>query len=386
MEEKSVEIPKIKGPLREQDSIRALLELLEQQGMEQEKGDVIRMADHIDSMEMQLGTVLKELGEVKKQLGVMQESKVKLFAVNTIQKAEHQVKTLRFQVGEWKRKFVERAEQAVFDFKEKGKDALASAVKGMHLTQGLQKLQSSLHTVMLSMDQKIDRMGSMAEELHVAKGHLKNAFLEMNGKDTAKITERNPEQGIIFQTQKVLFQSMRSIHKLEQKTERLQQQIGKLEERQGKQASLKDTLQELGRKQHLVSLEKKKNRRQRSGKGEVKAMKEETTITFLASECGEFHGMGECIECTSLKEAFRHYQRFCKRSPQMVPSLEFSLHHADDPLYNEGEYPLATGEKGKELLSYVPYYANHPLVQEAVRELEKLEEQQKRQKKQSRER
>ena len=354
MEEKSVEIPKIKGPLREQDSIRALLELLEQQGMEQEKGDVIRMADHIDSMEMQLGTVLKELGEVKKQLGVMQESKVKLFAVNTIQKAEHQVKTLRFQVGEWKRKFVERAEQAVFDFKEKRKDALASAVKGMHLTQGLQKLQSSLHTVMLSMDQKIDRLGSMAEELHVAKGHLKNAFLEMNGKDTAKITERNPEQGIIFQTQKVLFQSMRSIHKLEQKTERLQQQIGKLEERQGKQASLKDTCRSFGRKQHLVSLEKKKNRRQRSGKGEVKAMKEETTITFLASECGEFHGMGECIECTSLKEAFRHYQRFCKRSPQMVPSLEFSLHHADDPLYNEGEYPLATGEKGKELLSYVP--------------------------------
>ena len=145
MEEKSVEVPKIQGPLREQDSIRALLELLEQQGMEQEKGDVIRMADYIDSMEMQLGTVLKELGEVKKQLGVMQESKVKLFAVNTIQKAEHQVKTLRFQVGEWKRKFVERTEQAVFDFKEKGKDALASAVKGMHLTQGLQKLQSSLH-------------------------------------------------------------------------------------------------------------------------------------------------------------------------------------------------------------------------------------------------
>ena len=41
-------------------------------------------------------------------------------------------------------------------------------------------------------------------------------------------------------------------------------------------------------------------------------MKEKTTITFLAAECGEFHGMGECIECTSLKEAFRHYQRFCK--------------------------------------------------------------------------
>lgn len=115
-------------------------------------------------------------------------------------------------------------------------------------------------------------------------------------------------------------------------------------------------------------------------------MKEETTITFFASECGEFSGMGERIECTSLKEAFRHYQRFCKSSPHTVPSLEFALHHADDPLYNEGEYPLATGEKGKELLSYVPYYASHPLVQEAVRELEKLEEQRKKQKNRGRER
>ena len=246
MEEgQTVEIQETREPLREQGSIRALLELLEQQGMEQEKGDVLRMADYIDSMEMQLGTVLKELGEVKKQLGVMQESKVKLFAVNTIQRAEHQVQTLRSQVGEFKTKFVGRAEQAVMDFKEKGKDALACAVKGMHLTQGLQKIQSSLHTVMLSMDQKIDRLGSMAEELHVAKGHLNNAFWEMNGKNTAKITERNPEQGIIFQTQKVLFQSMRSIHKLEQKTERWKQQAEKLEAREGKQLSVRNTLQEL---------------------------------------------------------------------------------------------------------------------------------------------
>ena len=250
MEEgQTVEIQETREPLREQGSVRALLELLEQQGMEQEKGDVIRMADYIDSMEMQLGTVLKELGEVKKQLGVMQESKVKLFAVNTIQKAE------------FKTKFVKRAEQAVVDFKEKGKEALASAVKGMHLTQGLQILQSSLHSVMLSMDQKIDRLGSMAEELHVAKGHLRNAFLEAGGKEVRKLTERNPEQGIIFQTQKVLFQSMRSIHQLEQKTERLQQQIGKLEAREGKQPSVKDTLQKLRQEQHPLKFGKEEKQK-----------------------------------------------------------------------------------------------------------------------------
>ena len=225
MEEgQTVEIQETREPLREQGSVRALLELLEQQGMEQEKRDVLCMADYIDSM-------------------------------------EHQVQTLRFQVGEFKTKFVKRAEQAVVDFKEKGKDALASAVKGMHLTQGLQILQSSLHSVMLSMDQKIDRLGSMAEELHVAKGHLRNAFLEAGGKEVRKLTERNPEQGIIFQTQKVLFQSMRSIHQLEQKTERLQQQIGKLEAREGKQPSVKDTLQKLRQEQHPLKLGKEEKQK-----------------------------------------------------------------------------------------------------------------------------
>ena len=49
MEEgETVEIQETREPLREQGSIRALLELLEQQGMEQEKGDVLRMADYID--------------------------------------------------------------------------------------------------------------------------------------------------------------------------------------------------------------------------------------------------------------------------------------------------------------------------------------------------
>ena len=38
-------------------------------------------------------------------------------------------------------------------------------------------------------------------------------------------------------------------------------------------------------------------------------MKEETTITFFASECGEFHGMGECIECTSLKDTLQELRQ-----------------------------------------------------------------------------
>ena len=33
-------------------------------------------------------------------------------------------------------------------------------------------------------------------------------------------------------------------------------------------------------------------------------MKEETAITFLAAECGEFHGMGECMKRVFQTEKF----------------------------------------------------------------------------------
>lgn len=98
-------------------------------------------------------------------------------------------------------------------------------------------------------------------------------------------------------------------------------------------------------------------------------MEQKTTITFQAAECGEFHNLGQYVECETLKEAYRTYQRFLKTSPQMGPSLEFTLHHADDPLYSELGYPLCMRGMG-----HVPYFEQHPLVQEAVRELHQLEE------------
>ena len=123
MEEgETVEIQETREPLREQGSIRALLELLEQQGMEQEKGDVLRMADYIDSMEMQLGTVLKELGEVKKQLGVMQESMVKLFEVKTIQRKQNMMcKHFVFRWENGKESLWDEQNRQLWTLKKRGK-------------------------------------------------------------------------------------------------------------------------------------------------------------------------------------------------------------------------------------------------------------------------
>lgn len=103
-------------------------------------------------------------------------------------------------------------------------------------------------------------------------------------------------------------------------------------------------------------------------------MEQKTTITFQAAECGEFHNLGQYVEFETLKEAYWAYQRFLKTSPQMGPSLEFTLHHADDPLYSELGYPLCMRGMGHEFFKDVAYFEQHPLVQEAVKELQQLEE------------
>lgn len=58
----------------------------------------------------------------------------------------------------------------------------------------------------------------------------------------------------------------------------------------------------------------------------------------------------------------------------MGPSLEFTLHHAEDPLYSELGYPLCMRGMGHEFFTDVAYFEQHLLVQEAVKELRQLEE------------
>ena len=85
-------------------------------------------------------------------------------------------------------------------------------------------------------------------------------------------------------------------------------------------------------------------------------MKEETTITFLAAGAGSFMGWG-VYRMYVFKKKPSGITEILQTFPSDASSLEFSLHHAEDPLYNEENIHWLPGRKGKELLSYVPYYA-----------------------------
>ena len=60
-------------PLREQENLKELFRILDENGLKEEKEQVLSLADYIDSMDEQFGKVLSELQEVKLQLDQMQE-------------------------------------------------------------------------------------------------------------------------------------------------------------------------------------------------------------------------------------------------------------------------------------------------------------------------
>ena len=99
--------------------------------------------------------------------------------------------------------------------------------------------------------------------------------------------------------------------------------------------------------------------------------KEEVTITFYAAECGEFHDLGEYTKCRTLEEAYKKYQKYCRTSANMCPAIEFSIHDPES-IYSDMEYPLPLSSKDRGDLELVPYYNEHPLVNEAIRQLEQL--------------
>ena len=80
-----------------------------------------------------------------------------------------------------------------------------------------------------------------------------------------------------------------------------------------------------------------------------------------------------------LEEAYKKYQKYCRTSANMCPAIEFSIHDPES-IYSDMEYPLPLSSKDRGDLELVPYYNEHPLVNEAIRQVEQLQKQQEKKK------
>lgn len=119
----------LKVPLKEQENLKELFCMLEQNGMEQEKKQVVQMADYIDTMEEKMGEVLSELKSMREQLSGIENKGVRAKAEKIVETVSDKLDEAKEALGNLKRAFLGKVDQALQTGKTKGREALAGCCR-----------------------------------------------------------------------------------------------------------------------------------------------------------------------------------------------------------------------------------------------------------------
>ena len=95
-------------------------------------------------------------------------------------------------------------------------------------------------------------------------------------------------------------------------------------------------------------------------------------IIFFAAECMEFpERLGELRENLTLAEAVDAYRGICRRNGSFGPGIGFVLEDENIPDYSGIRWPLYQGRgMAQEMIDLIPAYREHPLVKQAVADVE----------------
>lgn len=95
-------------------------------------------------------------------------------------------------------------------------------------------------------------------------------------------------------------------------------------------------------------------------------------ITFFAAECMEFpERLGELRENLTLPEAVDAYREICRRNGSYGPGIGFVLKDENIPDYSGIRWPLYQGRgMAQEMIDLIPAYREHPLIKQAVADME----------------
>lgn len=242
MEEQDI----LKIPLKEQENLKELFRLLEENGMEQEKKQVIQMADYIDSMETKMEDVLSELKSMREQLSGIENQNFRTGAEKTVAAVKDKLGEAKEALGSLKKAFLGKVGQAVQAGKARGKEALAGILRAIHLPQMTFRVQHLLKGAARTADQGISKLGDMADELHASKQHLANAGRALTGRKMKAAASRDPERGAVYEVQRLLFQVMVSAERMERRTENLLERMDRLSVKEEREKpSVRESIQEL---------------------------------------------------------------------------------------------------------------------------------------------
>ncbi len=236
--------------LKDYESIKEFIELLEYQGMNNEKKQLEFIIDYVDTTEKQLNAVLNELQNVRIELGTIQQKTLKATALRTVENVTDKVNLAKDNIIKTEEFIKTTIEHGIKEFKSKGKDALVSTMKVLNVKGLLQKCQHYFDKIQQSADKSIDTLTRLGNEIHQVNNHFKNIGRIIIGKDPIAFKQRNHDKGVISLTQNGLFKVMEKMTCLSAKTKENIKKINKQEQEltsrtSSQKKSVKKTLNDL---------------------------------------------------------------------------------------------------------------------------------------------
>lgn len=190
--------------LREHPQIIELMAVLEENGLTKERDEVSSLVEYIGSMEETLSQMRGELQEMHGEVKQIQDKGLQTRCSRLLDAAQEKVTQTGDMVTTVKNHFVRAAGNAVKTFKEKGRAALAQAVRAMKIPAVLSKMKSSLHAVGKFMQEAAGKVDAKREQLHEAGAHLQNAGRALSGKPAQELSALDSDKGILAKVRKSL--------------------------------------------------------------------------------------------------------------------------------------------------------------------------------------
>ena len=190
-----------KQVMEENDALKQLIELLNQQNMKEQSQDFMGVFWYVADMQVQLAAMVDELQGVREQLSQMQENQPKSVKENLMDKAAHlqeKVTSLSERLTAVRNRLVETAAQAVNAFKEKGKTEMCKVLqKGISgMKSMLSGYRERLVDVMTDCEKTANQIDSIGDELKQIGNSVSNVGRLLAGKGTKEVSDEKSGVGL----------------------------------------------------------------------------------------------------------------------------------------------------------------------------------------------
>lgn len=213
------------------DVMKQLMKLLEQQNMGDQKKDFMEFFQYVAGMQEQLGTMLDELQGVRQELSQLRESQPKMVTESLMDRVAHlqeKIINLSERLSAVKDHLMETAAQAVSAFKEKGREGMCKALqKGI---SGVKKMltdyRENLEGVMADYQKTADRIDNIGNELKQIGNSVSNVGRLLTGKDAKEVSGEKPGVGL---TRLINMPIKKNVENLRKEIAAVDKALGKLD-------------------------------------------------------------------------------------------------------------------------------------------------------------